>query len=114
MTRVIFDNVWYLPDENRWRDMNMLAMRDYGSLFVNEESLEFQGGNEKVKITDIKKVSYGKQGRDFINNWVRVDYGMGKTAFFADGRWLGWGGIFGGTKMIFNALHGLQSAFKEP
>ena len=29
-----FSKVWYLPEENRWRDMNLLAMRDTGTLVV--------------------------------------------------------------------------------
>ena len=100
--------VWYLPEENRWRDMNILAMRDAGTLVVNDESLEFHGKKERVHITGVKRVSYGKQGRDFVNNWVKIEYGDGKTAFFADGSWLGWGGIFGGTKRVLNAVRHLE------
>jgi len=42
-----------------------------------------------------------------VNNWVRVDFGdppQVLQAFFADGSWLGYGGIFGGTKKIYNAV----------
>ena len=108
MARNTFGKVWYLPEENRWRDMNMLAMRDTGALAVTEDSLEFTGKKEKVHIIDIKRVSFGKQGRDFVNNWVKIEYQNGKTAFFADGTWLGWGGIFGGTKRILNAVRHLE------
>ena len=104
-----FSKVWYLPEENRWRDMNLLAMRDTGILVVIDRSLEFQGRKEQVRITGVKRVSYGKQGRDFVNNWVKIDYGDGKQAFFADGSWLGWGGILGGTKKILNAVRHLES-----
>jgi len=104
-----FSTVWYLPEENRWRDMNLLAMRDTGTLVVTDQSLEFQGRKEQVRITGVKRVSYGKQGRDFVNNWVKIEYGDGKQAFFADGTWLGWGGIFGGTKRILNAVCHLES-----
>jgi len=104
-----FSKVWYLPEENRWRDMNLLAMRDTGILVVVDNSLEFQGRKEQVRITGVKRVSYGKQGRDFVNNWVRIDYGDGQQAFFADGSWLGWGGIFGGTNRILNAVRHLES-----
>ena len=105
-----FRNVWYLPSENRWRDMNLLAMRDTGTLVVNDVSIDFRGGKETVHITGITKISYGKQGRDFINNWVKVEFQGGKTAYFADGSWLGWGGIFGGTKKILNAVGHLQQS----
>ena len=105
-----FGTVWYLPEENRWRDMKMLAMRDTGTLVVNDDSLVFNGKKEELRIANIKKISYGKQGRDFINNWVKIDYQDGLIAFFADGSWLGWGGIFGGTKKILNGVqHLVQS-----
>jgi len=111
MATQTFDNVWYLPDENRWTDMHLLAFRDMGKLIVGEDSLEFQGNKARVVITGVKRVSYGKQGRDFMNNWVRLEYGdpaATSTAFFADGSLLGWGGIFGGTKRILTAVQHLS------
>ena len=103
-----FGTVWYLPEENRWRDMNILAMRDAGTLVVNDDALEFNGKKENAYITDVKRISYGKQGRDFVNNWVKIEYQDGKTAFFADGSLLGWGGIFGGTRKILDAVRHLE------
>jgi hypothetical protein len=103
-----FGPVWYLPEENRWRDMNLLAMRDSGTLVVKDDSLEFNGKKETVYITDVQKILFGKQGRDFVNNWVKIDYQNGKTAFFADGSWLGWGGVFGGTRKILDAVRHLE------
>jgi hypothetical protein len=55
---------------------------------------EVQSRKEKVCITDVRKVSYGKEGRDFVNNRVKIEYGS----------WLGLGGIFGGTKRILNEV----------
>jgi len=105
-----FHGVWYLPHENRWRDMNLLAFRDIGQLTVGEDSLEFLGRKEKVVTTNVRRISYGKQGRDFVNNWVRIEYGDAphtSTAFFADGRFLGWGGLLGGTRRILAAVQHL-------
>jgi hypothetical protein len=102
-----FPTVWYLPDENRWSDLKVLAYRDVGKVIVEQGRIEFHGGKETVIITDIRRVSYGKQGRDFVNNWVKVEYVRNQialTAFFADGSLLGWGGIFGGTKRIFEVM----------
>jgi hypothetical protein len=102
-----FDTVWYLPHENRWRDLNILAYRDTGKLMVGENSIEFKGGKETVVITNIQRVTFGKQGRDFVNKWVKIEYGHRTTpsvAFFADGSLRGWGGIFGGTKRILEAV----------
>lgn len=102
-----FDTVWYLPHENRWRDLNILAYRDTGRLTVGENSIEFKGGKETVVITNIQRITFGKQGRDFVNNWVKIEYGDITTpsvAFLADGSLHGWGGIFGGTKKILEAV----------
>jgi hypothetical protein len=107
MAEQIFDTVWYLPHENRWRDLNLLAYKDTGKLRVAENSIEFSGGKETVVITNIRRVTLGKQGRDFVNNWVKVEYGDIATpsvAYFADGSLHGWGGIFGGTKKLLEAV----------
>jgi hypothetical protein len=104
-----FKSVWYLPEENRWRDMQIMAMRDKGTLVVSDRGAEFTGGRGRVVITDVKRVHFGKQGRDVVNNWVRIDYGDGRMAFFADGSGLGWGGVLGGTRRILEAMLPLQS-----
>jgi len=107
MVPLKFDKVWYLPHENRWRDMNILAFRDTGELIFHDKSMEFKGKKETITITRVQSVSYGRQGRDFINNWVRVEYGEDpaqSVAYFADGSMLGWGGILGGTRRILEAV----------
>lgn len=110
MAKRQFNSVWYLPAENEWRDLNLLAFKDNGRLLVRDDSLEFQGAKGSVAITNVRRVSLGKQGRDFVNDWVKIEYGDGaapSTAFFADGSWLGWGGILGGTKRILAAVQHL-------
>lgn len=106
MPEVQFENVWYRPDESRWRDMDFVAYKDAGRLVVRADSLEFYGKAGRVHIAGVRGIWVVKQGRDFINDWVRIDYGEAATpatAFFADGSWLGWGGILGGTRRIFEA-----------
>jgi hypothetical protein len=110
MVAQVFDKVWYLPHENKWRDLNVLAYRDAGKLTVYADSMEFKGKRKTVIIKNVHSVSYGKQGRDFVNNWVRVEYGDSaapSVAYFADGSMHGWGGIFGGTKRILEAVRRL-------
>jgi hypothetical protein len=104
-----FETVWYLPGENNLRDRRLLAYEDVGKLSVRGSSLIFKGRVGVLFIADVRQVSYGKQGRDFINSWVKVEYGAGSTAstaYFADGRLRGWSGIFGGTRKIFHAVRG--------
>ncbi len=84
-------------------------MKDTGSLFLENGEVIFKGNKYKqVSIKNIESISYGKQGRDFVNNWVKLIYateeGERKVAYFADGKLLGWSGIFGGTKSIMNKI----------
>lgn len=105
----VFEPVWYLPSENRWRDRNPLAFKDVGRLTISDHAIEFQSRGQEVAVSQIRSVSIGKQGRDFVNEWVKIEYGPRPApafAFFADGRWLGWGGVLGGTKRILAAVLG--------
>ena len=110
MQETQFENVWYRPAESRWRDAELTAYRDSGRLVVRAGSLEFYGRAGRVEVAGVRSVSLVKQGRDFVNDWVRIEYGEAATpatAFFADGSWLGWGGILGGTRRIFEAARHL-------
>lgn len=114
MQEIQFEQVWYRPDESRWRDMEFVAYRDSGRLVVRADSLEFYGkAAGVVRVAGVRGIWVVKQGRDFINDWVRIDYGEAAaatpatTAFFADGSWLGWGGILGGTRRIYEAVRHL-------
>lgn len=100
--------VWYLPVEPPLNDTKLLAILGSGTLIVEEHFLEFKDKKETVLITNIRKVSCGRYGRDIFTKWVKVEYQDGKTAFFADGSWLGWGGFFGGTRKIFDAVRHLE------
>jgi len=102
------NSVWYLPSKNTWKDSNMMAMKDIGTLVFEDKTLIFKGKKDDVQINSILSISYGKQGRDFVNNWVQIEYQTEndeiKTAFFADGGMIGWSGIFGGTKKLMNKI----------
>ena len=110
MAERTFHSVWYLPDQNSWQDMNIFAFRDIGTLTIGKRSIEFHGRKGAVHIAHVKRISYGRQGRDFVNNWVRIEYGDSpatSVAFFADGSLLGWGGVLGGTKKLLAAVQHL-------
>ena len=103
-----FDNVWYLPHKRTLLDGKFLAFDDVGCLTVSDKGATFIGANARVEISGVTNVSFGKQGRDFINKWVKVEY-QDKIAFFADGRERGWSGIFGGTREILAAVKNLEN-----
>lgn len=101
-------SIWYLPSENTWKDFDIMAMKDIGTLIFESEELVFKGDKYEVSIKEVLSIFYGKQGRDFINNWIKIEYksenGEIKTAFFADGEMMGWIGIFGGTKRLLKKI----------
>jgi hypothetical protein len=103
MQKRTFDKVWYVPGENGVLPKNIRAQRDVGTLVIGDSAIEFQGDKADLSIGDVRQVSFGLQGRVFAGNWVRIEYGSGKVAFFADRAYLGWGDLFGGTKEIFKA-----------
>jgi hypothetical protein len=107
-----FDKVWYLCGDSFWRIFRLIAYQDVGTLTVSDTKLEFKGEKRTVVIEAILDVTYGKQGRDFVNNWVKVEYeiqGSRHKAFFADGGSLGWGGVLGGTKRMFEVVRQLPT-----
>jgi hypothetical protein len=106
----IFKSVWYRPDEASWQEiMNAQAFIDRGTLVLEQASLVFTGKNHTVRIMAANRIVFGKQKRGFFifNKWVKIDYNQG-TAFFMDGKWLGWHSQLGGTKRLYSAI---QKAF---
>nr|WP_067061823.1 hypothetical protein [Mucilaginibacter sp. L294] len=107
-TENTFTNIWYLPSKNTWKDFQVMAMKDIGTLRLYTHGCAYDGDQTNIKIAKIANVTYGKQGRDFINNWVKLEYydhlNELKEAYFADGNKGGWAGIFGGTKKIYTLI----------
>ncbi len=107
MPAQVFNSVWYLPSENTWQAGNLLAFRDAGRLTIDEGGLVFEGQKGRVAVTRVRHLSIGKQGRDFINEWIKVEYGDPphlSSVYFADGSLLGWGGLLGGTRRLYAAV----------
>lgn len=110
MDRSTYRSVWY-----RWspkRPWTPFAPQDVGTLLVTPRYLEYSSRRRSVRIpiADISRVSLGRQGSDWINKWVKVEYGRDKVAYFADGRFLGWRGIMGGTRRLLNRLRLARSS----
>jgi len=102
----IFPEVWYRFNEKPFNEM--WAYYDYGTLEVLQNSIRFTGKKGIVNVFDIHNISYGRQGIDFMNNWVKIIYGEDKVAYFADGTYNGWGGALGGTKRLLKAIQTIQ------
>jgi hypothetical protein len=109
----VFNSVWFLPSENTWQAGNLLAFRDVGRLTIGGGGLVFEGQKGRVAISRVQRLSIGKQGRDFMNDWVKVEYGDPphlSSVYFADGSLLGWGGLLGGTRRIFSVVQQMIAA----
>ncbi|HVF99523.1 MAG TPA: hypothetical protein VND68_06770 [Chloroflexia bacterium] len=104
MDRSTHKSVWY-----RWSSKRIwtpFAPQDVGTLLITRRYLEYSSRrrNVRIPIADISSISMGRQGSDWINKWVKVEYGREKVAYFADGRFLGWRGILGGTRRLLDRL----------
>ena len=103
----IFPVAWFLDSENTWGDFHVLAYDDLGTLTVGDGELEFRGSKMATTIRHITRIALVRQGRDFINHWVKIDYVEGEvpaTVYLADGSSRGWGGILGGTRRMYGAI----------
>lgn len=104
MFAVTFPKVGFLSEENKWNRLKFLAWDDIGTLTVSRERIEFVGRKADfcLSVNEIKRLSLEKQGRDFINKWVKVEYNGG-SVFFIDAGFWGYAGYFGGTEKILDA-----------
>jgi len=105
--KAVMYGVWYRSKKKSWHDFHVVSWEDVGRLVLSEEGIDFFGTRATVTIRHVKSVSYGRQGRDFTKNWVHIEYTedtIPKTALFADGRLLGWLGIFGGTRVMYESI----------
>jgi hypothetical protein len=98
-----FEKVWYRPTIAR---PGFVVMSDTGNFIVDNDILEFQGKKDKIKImfSEIRSISFGRIGSDFINIWITIEYGEEKAPLYAvisAGKALGWAG---GTSRIFSTI----------
>ncbi len=107
---VKLNEVWYRSAKKSWINLFSFSMQDIGILTIGDNAIYFNGPKNAIMINkaNIKMVSYGKQGTDFTNFWVKIEYvdseGLNKEAYFADGNSMGWAGIHGGTKHIYELV----------
>jgi hypothetical protein len=113
-TTKTFRNIWYRSKEKKlWNILPLIAYEDVGSLTITGNSLVFDGRKNRISITNVRRLSFGKLGIDLYNMWVKVEYdgpSGPSSACFSDGGGMGWGGILGGTAAILAALQPLSSS----
>lgn len=99
-----FPKVWYRSRPLKMKDASLKAMEDSGTLTVEPGHLHFTGKKGEIDISEIHRVSSERKGRDFVNRWASVEYGDGRLAMFVDARVLGWAGMFGGNKKLYEVI----------
>ena len=105
--RETFRGVWYRSQAPQERTLEDAFSRTRGKLTVEEKALRFEGGEKSFRINDIRQIDFGLQGSDPINSWIKVEHvkdGERKRAYFADGRFFGYGGFFGGTSRMLKSM----------
>lgn len=78
------------------------AKKDTGTLTITQDSIQFNGRNEKLILTNIQFISYGKPGRFVFGDWLQVIYGGSLQPSVA---YLRGAKHSGGTASLFSALH---------
>lgn len=108
-----FEGVWFRSKRKGLWPISILAYEDIGRLTIWPGMARFHGSKGIVWIEHGRSIRVGRQGVDLVNTWVQVEHGDGRTAFLADGRDLGWRGILGGTRRIFEAMKHLARPRRE-
>lgn len=66
---------------------------EVGTLRVARGHLSFKANARTFEVLNITAVRYGREGHDFINRWIRVEYVDGPHShrvYLKDGAWRGW------------------------
>jgi hypothetical protein len=105
-----FEKVWYRPTLER---PGFFVMADTGTLTVGVDGIDFRGDKDTkyVSYENMQRVSFGKVGSDFMNNWVNIQYRNGQAEsyiLFSGGKSLGWEGIGTADKMFYSITFALE------
>lgn len=105
--QTIYRGIWYRENAPKERSLEDAFKRDRGKLLISDTSIEYVGRKNNFKIENIQALHFGLQGSDPVNPYVKVTFqydGLTKTVYFADGKFLGYAGVLGGTYRIFKRL----------
>ena len=107
MTEQVFKKVWLTHQPPK---MGIKPNRHTGTLTLSDAGLQFIAKNHQFRVPRgyWRVVGTGTAGSDIVNSWAHFvftdTYGQQGEAWVNDGRFLGWGGIFGGVKKLQRAL----------
>ena len=107
MSSKVFRGIWYRSKPSKEQTLKDAFDRERGKLVITDQEVIFKTEEMNLQISNILNVSFGLQGTDPVNSWVKISYLEGeekKVAFFADGKLFGYSGFFGGTWRIFKSL----------
>ena len=101
-----FHTVWYRFNSPTTIRDTLPVFRDVGALTLAPDAVTFHGKKWHVRfpLSRVTRVIYGRQGLDWVNTWVTLESPAGEQMLLKDGRLLGWRGILGGTRHIFNEI----------
>jgi hypothetical protein len=88
-------SIWSIP-----------AYQDAGTLIVADKAIEYIGKKRRLSIplSTIERVVLGRRGVDWVNTWLAIEHGGGDAMLFKDRGFLGWAGLLGGNKRIYNEI----------
>lgn len=103
----MFRGIWYRSKPSKELTFEDAFDRKRGKLIINEKEIIFESDGLNLQILNIHKVSFGLQGTDPVNSWIKLIYdenGIKRQAYFADGKLFGHSGFFEGTWRIYKSL----------
>jgi hypothetical protein len=101
---LLLNAVWYRAGApSIW---SIPTYQDAGTLVVASDAIYYIGKKRRlsIPISTIERVVFGRQGIDWVNTWVAIEHGAGDVTLFKDRGFLGWAGLIGGTRRIYNEI----------
>lgn len=111
----IHHSVWYRSKPATESTSSDPFTRERGRLVVEADGLRFEGPKTQLTLRGIEAVEFGVYGT-MTNPSVHVRYRDGdepRSAWFTDGAWAGYGGMFGGTRRLAEALDPAGATFDD-
>lgn len=98
------NSVWYRAGAPSIRSIPVY--QDAGTLIVANDAIDYIGKKRRlsIPISTIERVTLGRQGIDWVNTWVAIEHGRGDVTLFKERGFLGWAGLLGGTKSIYDEI----------